>query len=327
MKRTSSRRSFLKHSAAISLTAPLAFSFEERALAAVGAAPPKLPPGAPVQPMPTGKIGNVTISRLICGGNLISGYAHSRDLIYVSPLLKHYFDDEKILETWSLCEHYGINTMILNPSNRKAVSLYERHRGRGGNIQYLAQIVPENNDLKTPVKQAKDAGAVGAFLQGNSGDVWTREGKVPQIGEFLGNIRAAGLICGVAGHSLRTVKAAEEGGLKPDFYMKTLHSDSYWSARRPEQTKEVVDAYSTDNYWCMDAKDTINYMSEIDRPWMAYKVLAAGAIHPRAGFRYAFQNGADFAVVGMFDFQVGEDAAIAAQVVQETTNRDRAWVA
>ena len=52
-------------------------------------------PGAlaaePKATLPTGMIGKVKISRLICGGNLITGYAHSRDLIYVSPLLKAYF--------------------------------------------------------------------------------------------------------------------------------------------------------------------------------------------------------------------------------------------
>ena len=49
--------------------------------------------------LPMGKIGNVKISRLITGGNLIGGAAHARDLIYVSSLLKNYFTDEKIMET------------------------------------------------------------------------------------------------------------------------------------------------------------------------------------------------------------------------------------
>jgi hypothetical protein len=44
-------------------------------------------------------------------------------------------------------------------------------------------------------------------------------------------------------------------------------------------------------------------------------------------FRYAFENGADFCVVGMFDFQIAEDVAIANQVVKETEHRARAWMA
>jgi hypothetical protein len=59
----------------------------------------------------TGKIGNIKISRLILGGNLIGGAAHSRDLIYVSSLIRNYFTDEKIMETWQIAEESGINTM------------------------------------------------------------------------------------------------------------------------------------------------------------------------------------------------------------------------
>jgi hypothetical protein len=52
----------------------------------------------------TGKIGKLTVSRLISGGNLISGWAHSRDLHYVPSLMRHYNSDEKVLETLQLLE-------------------------------------------------------------------------------------------------------------------------------------------------------------------------------------------------------------------------------
>jgi hypothetical protein len=281
----------------------------------------------PKASLPTGRIGKVEISRLICGGNLISGYAHSRDLIYVSPLLKHYFSDEKILETWARCEEHGINTMILYPADTRAAALYERYRKEGGRIQYLAQINPEKTDLLTPVKQAKDAGAAGAFLLGNLGDAWTRDGDADLIGKLIGHIKDHGLISGVAGHELRTIVTVEKAGFAPDFYMKTLHGTNYWSTRRPDQMQEVIDNYSIDNYWCLDPEDTIAYMAGLERPWIAYKVLAAGAVHPKAGFKHAFENGADFAAVGMFDFQIEEDVAVANAVLKATRNRERDWFA
>jgi NAD(P)H-dependent flavin oxidoreductase YrpB (nitropropane dioxygenase family) len=77
----------------------------------------------------------------------------------------------------------------------------------------------------------------------------------------------------------------------------------------------------------MDPKETIAYMSELRRPWIAYKVLAAGAIHPRAGFQHAFDNGADFITVGMFDFQVAQDVQIANEVLRTAQNREREWFA
>lgn len=324
MKTDRSRRSFLKRSLAATLAAPLVTSLEEHHLRAQEARPaPAAPPKAAV---PTGAIGKVKISRLICGGNLISGYAHSRDLIYVSSLLKAYFSDEKIMETWARCEEHGINTMVFNPDDKKALAVFAKYRARGGRIQCLAQLAPDKNDLAGGVQVAVDAGAVGALLVGNYGDAWTREGQLDRIAQFLQLVRAQGLIAGVAGHELRTIQAVEKAKLNPDFYMKTLHGTNYWSRRRPDQTQEVIDNYGTDNYWCMDPEGTIRFMQELERPWIAYKVLAAGAIQPRPGFKYAFDNGADFCVVGMFDFQVAEDALAANDAIKAAQNRERLWL-
>ena len=82
------RRSFLKRSA---VAAAAALSFEERhLLAALSAEEPAAPsPGAGGR-MRYGKIKHLTVSRLFCGGNLIGGWAHSRDLIYVSSLVQAY---------------------------------------------------------------------------------------------------------------------------------------------------------------------------------------------------------------------------------------------
>lgn len=325
MLRKTNRRSFLKRSAAATLAAPLITSVEEYVLSAQENKAATAP--GPKGSMPAGKIGKLEMSRLICGGNLISGYAHSRDLIYVSPLLQHYFTDAKILETWGLCEQQGINTMVLFPADKRAAGLYDKYRTSGGRIQYLAQISPTKDDLKTSVKEAKDAGAAAAFLLGNLADEWTRDGDAKLIVELLANIKDAGLVSGVAAHELRTVKAVEQAGGAPDFYMKTLHDTKYWSSRRPDQMKEVIDNYGIDNYWCMDPKETIAYMSELRRPWIAYKVLAAGAVHPKAGFKYAFDNGADFLNVGMFDFQIGENVAAACETFKAAQNRDREWLA
>lgn len=79
---------------------------------------------------------------------------------------------------------------------------------------------------------------------------------------------------------------------------------------------------SHDNMWCMDPQRTIEFMAACDKPWIAYKVLAAG-VHPTDGLKYAFENGADFACVGMLDFQVREDAIIANLL--KNLNRPRPW--
>lgn len=45
-------------------------------------------------------------------------------------------------------------------------------------------------------------------------------------------------------------------------------------------------------------------------PWVAFKTLAAGAVSPQQGFRFALDGGADFLCVGMYDFQIVDDINI-----------------
>ena len=66
-------------------------------------------------------------------------------------------------------------------------------------------------------------------------------------------------------------------------------------------------SFSTASAAGMAAQETIDFMKTVTKPWIAFKVLAAGAIMPQQGFTYAFKNGADFIAVGMLDFQVRGD--------------------
>jgi hypothetical protein len=68
-------------------------------------------------------------------------------------------------------------------------------------------------------------------------------------------------------------------------------------------------------------------MATVEKPWLAFKVMAAGAIPPHVGFSHAFRNGADFVIAGMFDFQIEDDVKIAVENVRKFDNRKRPWYA
>ena len=316
MSRNLNRRQFFKKSLVTSVAATSASGLQERTLSAAKRTASSLP---------MGRIGDVRISRLIIGGNQFSGWSHSRDLKYLRDLFKAYSADEKIMQTLQLVEANGVNTIITASSGY----LNRYWRERGGQIQWIAQVHPKVNDVTSDIKRAIDNGAVGAYVQGGVGDSFVKNGRVDLLAEAVEFIKAQGLIAGIGGHSLQVPMAVEKARIQPDFYMKTLHPGDYWSATPKEERKEFnVDSggpYDYDNIWSITPEKTIEFMKTVDRPWIAFKVLAAGAIHPREGFRYAFENGADFVCVGMFDFQIREDVIIARDTVSRAANRQRRW--
>jgi hypothetical protein len=275
--------------------------------------------------MPVGKIGNLTVSRLIIGGNQFSGWSHSRDLKYLRDLFKAYATEKNILQTLRLAEENGINTILSGDGGY----LSRYWKDWGGRMQWIAQVHPRTDDMTTNIKRAIDAGASAAYVQGGIGDSFVKGGRVDLLGRAVEFIKSQGVLAGIGGHSLEVPKAVEKAGIQPDFYMKTLHHDRYWSATPKEQRVEFnVDSNGPqdhDNMWCITPEKDIEFMRTVARPWIAFKVLAAGAVHPRDGFKFAFDNGADFICVGMFDFQVRENVIIAKEAVARAQSRQRPW--
>jgi hypothetical protein len=332
MTRLFNRRNFLKKAVFSSTVLSVGWSFEERAL--LGRSVTEELPGEhsqSTQEIPMGKIGSLEISRLICGGNLFSGFAHSRDLIYVSGVLRQYFSDDKIIITLRKCEQQGINTTILRLDDQ-ILRIVNRYReAEGGNIQWIVQIKPSQYDMdnfRRDIDLAIANGAVGAYIQGGVGDKLVQDGKTDLIEEVVEYVRNQGVISGIGAHSIRVPIACERAGISTDFYMKTVHHPEYWTFNpegEPMDDFYVTSGESHDNVWCADPEQTIEFMESVNKPWIGFKVLAAGAIHPKEGFQYAFENGADFICAGMFDFHVNEDVAITREILGNGVSRRRQW--
>lgn len=261
--------------------------------------------------LPRAKIGNVTLSQLVLGGNLMGGWAHARDLLYVEKLVKAYHHRDKIFETFALAERCGVNMIMTNPVLCDVINDYWRN---GGTIQFISDSGGKN--LSEGVQRALDYGACACYTHGGITDKLAMAGRFDEIAKALELIRKNGLPAGIGGHKVETIRNCVEAGLRPDFWMKMLRRVDCWSAA-PQPRK--------DNIWCETPEETIAYMKELEQPWIAFKTLAAGAIQPEVGFRYAFENGADFICVGMYDFQVVDDVNIALDILKGGITRQRTW--
>jgi len=315
------RRTFVK-STLLSSTG-LALAMDAR-----GEAPAETPP-APQDALGKGKIGKLEVSRLILGGNLLTHYTHSRDLRYVYTLAAAYNTDEKIMETLALAEKRGINTVSMhNPPH--PISVLRRYRQeRGGKIQWIicptAAPTEDMAEYRQHVESLMQDGCEAIYLWGVTADRLAAQGRIDLIAKAVELPKEFGVPSGVGAHSLDVVKACEREGVKADFYIKTFHHHSYPTAPKADEIKGPHAEFP--GYWCANPEETAEYMKTVQKPWIAFKTMAAGAIPPKNAFRYAFHNGADFVLAGMFDFEIAEDTQLAVEAFRTQQKRDRPWLA
>ena len=260
--------------------------------------------------MTTATIGGIEFSRMMMGGNLIGGWAHSRDLMYVSDLVKAYHTRDKIIATFKMGEACGINVYMGHHSHIGIMTDYWEKAD--GTMQFIADCSTIDGALNCVEK-----GAAAVYLQGEMGDRYVREEKFDEIAVFIERLKKEELPVGLGAHRIETIKACVEKGFKPDFWMKTIHHGNYWSrhADKPER----------DNVYDRQPEETIAFMKTLKQPWIGFKTMAAGAIKPQDGFRFAFESGADFICVGMYDFQVVDDVNICMNILDSSIKRERPW--
>ena len=289
-----------------------------------------IPPGS----LPRGKIGNVSLSRLLIGGNLIGGWAHSRDLMYASKLFTTYNTEAKIFETLELAQECGINTIQNDPKCGGVIVKYNQQHTPKIQTMICVSLDADKTRMNEEIKRQVDLGATLLYSHGGVTDAHMMNGGgIDAIGQMVDLIKAQGVPAGVGGHSLNMPIACEKNNLNPDFYVKTFHADRYWSATPKERRKEydwmLMDSSdhdaNYDNMWCNNPAETAAFMETVDKPWVAFKVMAAGGINPHMAFPYAYRHGADFVIAGMFDFQVEADVRIALEAIKQANGRQRPW--
>lgn len=278
-----SRRSILRSAASV-------------AVAASGAA---AAPNAPL--LPTIKLGDYNVTRLICGCNPFYGFAHFNLLF--SLHMKEWMTQERVCEVLRQCESNGINTWQLGYRERM-VSDLRRHRAEGGKLQIIILSHPVLHENLGDVAAAASLKPIGIVHHGGVTDSKFRSGRKNEVREYLKSVRDTGVMVGLSTHNPAVIEYVEDNDWDIDFYMTCF----YWVTRTREQiTRLLGEAPLGELFLEKDPERMTRVVRQTRKPCLGFKILAAGRrtdqpAQVAEAFNFALANikSRDGIIVGMY---------------------------
>jgi len=279
------------------------------------------PPAAPDSsgpPLPTIRLGDHQVSRLVVGSNPVSGYS------YMGPIMdqhmREYFTPERVVEFLWNCERAGIDAhQFSNPELMAGVSRTLRERGAK-----MKFICLHSSETQSPAIEqvVRDAQPIAIAHHGGVTDRLFQQGKSRQVHDFVKRVHDAGVLAGVSAHNPDCVKRIADEGWKVDFFMTCFYhltrSKEELAKMPPVSTLQI--GYS---FFASDPMAMTEVARQVSQPCLGFKILGAGRKcgdkrSVQEAFEFAFEHlkPIDGVIVGMYpryQDQISENAAYARQ--------------
>lgn len=239
---------------------------------------------------PPVRIKHLSISRIVVGGNPVSGFSHAGP--GRTKAMLDYFSMENIKKLLKRCEECGINTAFMRSDNF-IIRLMHEYWHAGGKIQWVAQTATEEDGIST-IDKAKRFGACAIYVHGGVADTLFEKGEHEKVRKQLEHVKEVGLPAGIASHIPENIMEIEERGWNPDFYMVCLYNIPGYKGKLGVDEDE--------KFRHEDRAKALDVIAKVPRPCFAYKILAAGRVNPREAFKEVFSRikPTDGVNVGMF---------------------------
>ncbi len=279
--------------------------------------------GPAVNSMPQVQMGPWKTSRLIVGGNPISGNSHvSAEL---SREMLDYFSAAAIKRLLRACESAGITTWQ-SRGDRHIMRLLNEYRLEGGRIQWIAQTASEFADIPRNIEDIARMKPVGIYHHGTQTDRFWQAGKIEQAREMLKVIRQTGVLVGLGTHIPEVIDYVESQDWDLDFYMTCLYN---LSRSREEAEKLAGSPAKGELFWDPDREKMLARVRRTSRQCLIFKVYGAGRhcdsrARMLAALRLAASHAkpADCFVIGMFpkhSEQVKENCELLSEALKVVT--------
>jgi hypothetical protein len=252
--------------------------------------------------LPTIRLGDHRVTRLIAGSNPISGYS------YMGPVLdrhmQEYFTPERIVEFLWTCEREGINAHQFSRPEQMS-DVFQKLRERGSKMKFICLHSGEPQRTSAE-KVVQDTQPIAIVHHGGVTDRLFREGKSRDVQDFVKRVRDAGVLAGVSAHNPDCIKQIADEGWPVDLFMTCF----YYLTRTLEELEKmppVVTLQVGYPFFASDPMAMTKVVRQVDQPCLCFKILAAGRMcgsdhKVEAAFKFAFEHvkPTDGVIVGMY---------------------------
>ncbi len=262
--------------------------------------------------LPTIRLGNQDVTRLITGANPLSGYSYLGSSM--DQEMREYFTRERVVEFLANCERAGINTHQFHDT-ALMTGIIRTLRERGSKMKFIC--LHSGGGVEQVIR---DTQPIAIVHHGGVTDSLFRQGKSEQVHDFVKHVRDAGALAGVSAHNPDCVKRIADEGWPVDFFMTCFHN---LTRSQEEQAKmPPADVMPKGHgFFASDPMAMTEVVRQVKQPCLGFKILAAGrkcdtpqAV--QAAFQFAFEHlkPIDGVIVGMYPRyrdQISENAALA----------------
>ena len=272
-----------------------------------------------MQSLPTVDLAGKRVTRLICGGNPLSGFSHfSAEL---DREMVAFYDMPAIQALWDECWRQGINT-IQSRGDRHQMRAYLEHGQNGGQLQWIAQTASEFASIPNNIATIAGFGPIAIYNHGTHTDNSWHDGRIDQVRDLVNCIHDHGLPAGVGTHIPEVVEHIESAGWDVDFYLCSFYNLARGYKNAPATDRN---AHAQDDFAPEDPARMTAVIRAATKPCIAIKILGAGRCCAdsqtrRAAFQFALENikPTDIIDVGMFQKhhnQVKENADLVRELL------------
>jgi hypothetical protein len=259
------------------------------------------------------------VSRLICGGNPLSGFSHVSEELDWEMI--EYYTMPNQMKLFDECLKNGINT-FQSRADRHQMRTALEHRLAGGKIQWIAQTASEFASVESNIAEIALYKPIAIYHHGTHTDNSWHSGKIDRVRDFVKCMKDHGFPAGIGSHIPEVIEYAEEKGWETDFYMGCMYNLARGYKAAPATDRN---AYAKDRYPEEDPERMCRTIRQVKKPCIAFKIMAASRNcttpeSTKKAFEFAFANikPGDMVDVGMFQKyknQVAENAALVREVL------------